>query len=402
MVFGDDGRLTERRIVLMPKGETLARETYAADGTVKRLRRQGQGVGLGAARGRPRPHPDVKPDTSALVVLPLPLRTREVVYRRLEFNPNQPLSAGENACHAYLNPDDALELFAAEYAAQNAGNARTVYEDCFAGDAARTIGFHVLLAACGDRTARSPQLQALRSEAKRERDPLLLYLTLLNLPEYRTWQPYLGLDLAGGPLHGHPFLGPLAAFSDQWLPGHLGQVDATKPGTAGSANGSGAAWSTSAPTRGRRWLGAARRARRPHCRVGHALRGGTGRRLGPVRRPPGARLRGALRAPARCSMPAGATRPRASSARCSRGRSRRRVLPAVDATFREALGGKQAEADLVDRRDDGDTAADFCNDHRRPARSPWPGSAGSSATSRWRATSSRRPSTASATRTSAC
>jgi tetratricopeptide (TPR) repeat protein len=369
MVFGDDGRLTERRLTLMPENETLGRETYAADGTLKRFDGKDQELASVRRELSAADAPDLKPDTAGHVVLPLPLRSREVVYRKLEFNPNQPLSIGENACHAYLNEDSALELFAAEFAAQNAGNARIVYEDCFGKDSTRVAGFHVLLAACGDRTARSPQLQALRSEEKRQRDPLLLYLTLLNLPEYRAWQPYLGLDLASGFCAGHPFLGPLAAFRDQWLVWQAWRdVDAARPDSG---------WFRERQVRALEFVRA-----RKGTAFGWALLGllhddtanSDHRFHGEL-----ADVWGLFMDHPALGYPARYERARAllQGGRRDEARAQFRemfaqaikagVLPAVDSAFREALQGDAKEADLwTDEMRQ--TAADFCNKgHRRPA-----------------------------------
>jgi ferric-dicitrate binding protein FerR (iron transport regulator)/tetratricopeptide (TPR) repeat protein len=367
MAFGDDGRLTERRLVLMPKGDTLVRETYAADGTVKRLDGKDQELATARHELAAADAPDLKPDTAALVVLPLPLRTREVVYRKLELNPNQALFAGENACHAYLNEDAALELFAADYAAQNPGYARTVYESCFAQDAARVPGFHVLLASCGDRTPRSPQLQALRTDEKHKRDPLLLYLTLLNLPENARWQPYLGLDLESGFCKDHPFLGPLAAFGDQWLVWRTwGQVDAGEPWGGWfrerqrrglefvrSHRGTAFAWAlltrldegtVRSDARFHAELADAYGLFADHPALGYAARYERARAL----------LHAGKRDAARTEF-------REMFARAIKAG----VLPAVDATFREALQGDEKEADLwTDEMRQ--TAAAFCKDHRRP------------------------------------
>jgi tetratricopeptide (TPR) repeat protein len=367
MIFADDGRLTERRLVLMPKGDTLVRETYAADGTVKRLDGKDKELVTAQYELAAADTPDLKPDTSAFAVLPLPLRTREAVYRKLEMNPNQALHAGENACHAYLNEDAALELFAADYAAQNPGYARTVYESCFAHDAARVPGFHVLLASCGDRTPRSPQLQALRADEKHRRDPLLLYLTLLNQPEYLRWQPYLGLDLASGFCKDHPFLGPLAAFDDQWMVWRTwSQVDATEPWGGWfrerqrrglefvrSHRGTAFAWAlltrldegtATSDTRFHGELADAYGLFADHRALGYAARYERARAL----------LHAGKRDEARKEF-------REMFARAIKAS----VLPAVDATFREALQGEQKEADLwTDEMRQ--TAAAFCKDHRRP------------------------------------
>jgi ferric-dicitrate binding protein FerR (iron transport regulator) len=81
-VFADDGRLAERRVVEMPKKTVLRRETYGADGTVKLLDAQDKvllerklAVTAGGA-------PDLDPETKDLVVLPMPLRTREHVLQQ--------------------------------------------------------------------------------------------------------------------------------------------------------------------------------------------------------------------------------------------------------------------------------------------------------------------------------
>ena len=192
MLFGDGGRLTERRVVLMPKDKVLARETYAADGSIQLFIGDKKEPATAKRSLTPATAPDLKPDVTTFAVLPLPLRSRQTVYSKLEFNWNQPLDVGDNACHAYLNEDAALELFATNYAAQNSRDAALVYRNCLAHDMARAAGFHVLLASCGATLFDSEQLNALRAE--KPRDPLLVYLILLDQPQYRRWQPYLGMD----------------------------------------------------------------------------------------------------------------------------------------------------------------------------------------------------------------
>jgi len=368
LVFGEDGRLTERRVVLMPQEKTLARETYTDDGTVKRFDAKDKELASSRRELTPTAAPDLKPDTPGLVVLPLPFRTREVVYHKFEFDPNKSLDVGENACHAYLNEGDALELFTADFAAENPGNARTVYRNCFAKDPTRAAGFHVLLASCGDRTSPLPDLQALRAKPEGERDPLLLYLTLLNLPEYRRWQPYLGLDLAGGLCARHPFLGKLAAFRDHWLVWQTwGNVDGTLPGGGWLRErqiraldfvrvhkGTAFGWALLA----RLYEDTALSDERFHRELadawglfierpafGYPARYERARAL----------LHGGRRDEARLQF-----REMFADA------VKRGVLPAVDTTFREALQGEEKEADLwTDMMRQ--TAADLCKERRRPA-----------------------------------
>jgi tetratricopeptide (TPR) repeat protein len=366
MIFGEDGRLMERTIVLMPKDKVLARETYDADGTIKLFIGDKKEPATSKRTVSDATAPDLKPDVTTFAVLPLPLRSRETVYRNLGFNWNQPLNADENACYAYLNEDDALELFATNYAAQNSRDAGLVYRNCLAQDMARAAGFHVLLASCGDIVFDSQELRDLR--AKQPRDPLLVYLSLLDRPEYLRWQPYLGLDTASGLCEQHPFFGPLTGFRDQLMIWQRWKgVDATKPGSG---------WLRERQQRGLEFV-------RKHSGTafGWALLGmmfdstnGSDHRL---------HREWADACALFVDHPAfgySARYERAHSLLYAEQRDEARalfremfeqaikagVLPAVDASFREALQGEPKEADLwTDMMRQ--TAATFCKDHRRPA-----------------------------------
>ena len=83
LVFAPDGRLAERQLVEMPSGKILARESYAADGTVEFVDYEKKDAGGTPAPQRkielaPCGAPELKPDAD-LVVLPLPLRSRQQV-----------------------------------------------------------------------------------------------------------------------------------------------------------------------------------------------------------------------------------------------------------------------------------------------------------------------------------
>ena len=105
LVFGEDGRLAERRVVIMPKDKTLVRLVYGADGSVRLWRGQEttpqqretapqEANAVLSDTLRPSAAPELTPDTSAVVVLPLPLRTREVVYRKLGIESEQAARQG--------------------------------------------------------------------------------------------------------------------------------------------------------------------------------------------------------------------------------------------------------------------------------------------------------------------
>src|SRR5262249_3031366 len=120
LVFAEDGRLAERQLIYMPAKETLARETYGIDGTVKLFD--------GTARGRASPKlalaaasaPDLEPDLKKLVVLPLPLRTREHVRQALRMD-------AQGRRFDDVTEQEALSLFAADYATQNNNEANQIF-----------------------------------------------------------------------------------------------------------------------------------------------------------------------------------------------------------------------------------------------------------------------------------
>src|SRR5262249_56639213 len=122
LLFGEDGKLTERQVVRMPKGEVLLREVCTAAGTVRVL--DGKGKELLTRNGTlaPARAPDLKPNTKSLVVVPLPYRTSMHVRRVLKL---------ENKNNAQLRFDEALPLLTAWVAAGNAGQAQAVFQQSF-------------------------------------------------------------------------------------------------------------------------------------------------------------------------------------------------------------------------------------------------------------------------------
>ncbi|HXG09156.1 MAG TPA: VIT domain-containing protein [Gemmataceae bacterium] len=222
LVFATDGPLAERRLVEMPANKVHLREQFDPDGTIRLLdadRKELTARKLILTRAAA---PDLKPDTSALVVLPLPLRTREHVYQAYGLNPNKPLDLEENLCLDYLEPEQALEVFAAEYAAQQAGRAREVYRRCFHQKGDRRLGFCTLLAAAGVRVSADPELLKVLWEHRH--DPLASYLALQHQAYdslHRRWALDWGRGI--GPADG--LLTRLADFRDRWLRWRDGSVN---------------------------------------------------------------------------------------------------------------------------------------------------------------------------------
>lgn len=103
LVFADDGRLAERKVLDATGRTVLARETYAADGTVRRLDAEGKGVVVSNWTVRSADRPDLSPDLEELVVLNLPVRTHAHIMRNV---PN----GGQQLVFADLSNATALDL----------------------------------------------------------------------------------------------------------------------------------------------------------------------------------------------------------------------------------------------------------------------------------------------------
>jgi ferric-dicitrate binding protein FerR (iron transport regulator)/tetratricopeptide (TPR) repeat protein len=184
LVFAPDGRLAERCQVELPAGKVLGRKTYAANGTVRSIDADGkETVTRVIVTGAPAP--DLEPDTRQLVVLPLPLRTRQHV---LEAHLPQ-----WNGNVNMLAPDQALELVAAD---SGDAEVQPVILQRFVQGGDRRPGFVTLLAATGLAPEQLPPPDAQAAP---------------QLARYLRWLQHHGTDGAvPGP--GDGLFGRLAAF----------------------------------------------------------------------------------------------------------------------------------------------------------------------------------------------
>ena len=117
LVFAADGRLAERRLVALPKNTILHRETYSADGVVKVLDANDKELSERKLALKAGGAPDLDPVLTDLVVLPMPLRTRDHLLQ-------QPNSAGGN----FTAMDDraALAFLACDAAVGNAPESQLI------------------------------------------------------------------------------------------------------------------------------------------------------------------------------------------------------------------------------------------------------------------------------------
>jgi ferric-dicitrate binding protein FerR (iron transport regulator) len=219
LLFAADGRLAERQLVAYPERKVLAREVYDGLGGVRRLDAEGKELAARMATLAAAAVPDLRPDTTAFVVLPLPLRSREYVYHQLGLDPSHALSMPENGCYEYLDPPDALRLFATEFAHQNSQHARLVFRKCLDPQDVRPLGFATLLsAAAADNANRSEIMpDLLQAQARHPGSPLAEYLALVNNPAYLRLQPYLGLDAARRLRPRDSLFARLAGLRDRYL-----------------------------------------------------------------------------------------------------------------------------------------------------------------------------------------
>jgi ferric-dicitrate binding protein FerR (iron transport regulator)/tetratricopeptide (TPR) repeat protein len=141
LVFAADGRLAERKVLDATGGTVLARETYAADGTVRRLDADGKGVVVSDWTVRSADKPDLSPDLEELVVLNLPARTRAHVMRNVPHGNQQ-------IVHAEVSNATALELLLSDEVFGTPVMADLIREK-FLKKGDQRIGFRTLLLASG-------------------------------------------------------------------------------------------------------------------------------------------------------------------------------------------------------------------------------------------------------------
>jgi tetratricopeptide (TPR) repeat protein len=211
LVFAENGRLAERRYVLMPEDKLLGRETYEAD-AIKVFDADAKELATRKLALSEAKEPELHPDTSALVVLPLPLRSRAHVYRSYDLDPNRQVSAIWLLWNAHHDPEAVLKLFAAEIASHNGPQARMIFNFAYKTQGIRKLGFYTLLASVGENVSKD-----LDVTAGRERDPLAQYLAVRTNPIYRMLQRRFSLDLGKEFAPEDSFLGSLARMHDRVL-----------------------------------------------------------------------------------------------------------------------------------------------------------------------------------------
>jgi ferric-dicitrate binding protein FerR (iron transport regulator)/tetratricopeptide (TPR) repeat protein len=212
LVFDGD-RLAQRKWLLMPEKKLLGSETYEAAGTLVAFDKDNKETGRDKRERKKVYIADLKLDLSRLVILPLPLRSREITYRKYDLAPHQNLYEGENACFEFLPTEAALELLATEMGFDR-GNSRVIdiWHNCFGKKGDNRVGFFTLLQSQGFSPWNQDEFKKLVADAERGQQitPLLRYLALGNEPFAVYCQEQFGLR--PGPAVGANFLDNLLSF----------------------------------------------------------------------------------------------------------------------------------------------------------------------------------------------
>jgi ferric-dicitrate binding protein FerR (iron transport regulator)/tetratricopeptide (TPR) repeat protein len=212
LVF-DGLRLAERRWVLKSESESkpIAREVYEPSVT-KWFDTDGKELDKVDRKETAAAAPNLTPKMDALVVLPLPLRSREHVYHELDMQPGWDLYQNHNACFEYLDPDAALRLLTCEFAANNGYNVARIWDRCFGAKGDKRIGFFTLISSAGYNPRWNGDLT--RKFEATPTDPLVRYLWHMHDGDLHRWNSWLGF----GPAAARPdtFLGRLTGFRQMW------------------------------------------------------------------------------------------------------------------------------------------------------------------------------------------
>ncbi|MBL8793243.1 MAG: FecR domain-containing protein [Planctomycetia bacterium] len=206
-VFERDGRLAEQRVRQLPTDKLLSRETYAADGTVRRFAADDKEIAVVRIQRAAADAPVLAPKTDGLLVLPLPYRERGHIYRVHKINEFKDLSDVA-----------ARTVLASDFAAGQSGEMLRLLAERYQGDL-KSVGIYTLLAASGVDVNDQPepnrrgQYDCQSVLTRYGKQPLARYLAFMSNHGRRQQVGASKLDLAADGL-----LARLAGFRDLWMP----------------------------------------------------------------------------------------------------------------------------------------------------------------------------------------
>jgi hypothetical protein len=140
LMFATDGPLAERRLVEMPSGKIIARQTYGADGTVKLIKGYDELVTEWRIELEPCGAPSLEPDRKRLVLLPMPMRERNWLFQEHKLS--------QKSTYKEWTDEQAMAVLAADVPGNQWEANQIIAEKYFsAGD--RRAGFYALLISGG-------------------------------------------------------------------------------------------------------------------------------------------------------------------------------------------------------------------------------------------------------------
>ena len=195
-VFGD-GRLTEVYAVRQPDKSESARTVFARNGDVMVLSAAGKQIASAKMEISQATEPVLKPVNQSLVVLPLPLRTRDIVLPKIGMEPQWGTFDANNECWSYLGDEEMMALLATEFAVASP-NISTIVNHMKQARNDRRPGLDVLLASLNFQ----PRIDVHgddMTETLLQGDPLTRYLYREFDNDTREWNKKFGFALPAAP-----------------------------------------------------------------------------------------------------------------------------------------------------------------------------------------------------------
>ncbi len=213
LVFAGDGLLSEKRVVEMPAGKVLLRQTFDAQGNVRIVDDSGKEVAARKFARRDATAPNLTPQLNDLVVLDMPLRTGVFAHNRLE--KHQAEAKGEES----LLQRDRIALFAAACFSRDR-DPLPMFGAYFHAKGDKRLGFYTLLSAgerhfLGEANTWFPGIAVFDPVQEHPQSPLARYLAYHQKgmqPQYNADADFLE-NLPGRP---DGFVARLAAFRNAW------------------------------------------------------------------------------------------------------------------------------------------------------------------------------------------
>jgi tetratricopeptide (TPR) repeat protein len=218
LVFHTDGPLAERRLVEMPSGKIIVRQTYGSDGTVKVIKGDDELVTEWTVELEPCGAPSLEPDHKRLVILPMPIRERNWLFQKHKLS--------QKSTYKQWTDDEAMALLAADLPG-NQWEANQIITEKYFESGDRRIGFYTLLISGGHSWDRQQKQQLGRVTVHMDpledhpQEPLAEYVAT-----------YLQMKRSGSPDNLKPVSGPpdgfvqrLAEFRDIWMRYNSGRAN---------------------------------------------------------------------------------------------------------------------------------------------------------------------------------